>query len=617
MRIKFTIILLILNIIVLFGIKHLKNRSQEGPIQAKSNLLETTISDIDRIEIRGKAFKEERILSRHNNEWKITHPIVWPANLFAVQRIITQLQFLKSEVSFSVAEIEESGQSLADYGLDEPNIELTFHSNGNMQTLAIGKATNLGNRVYVLSPSKKSILVIKEALLDSLGVNLEDLRDHQIFKIPAFELNKLKIQLYTPHNLKIRLSQKNNEWTFQAPIQVNANNARVNDAINQLTAINAKRFIFTKEDKKEAKDALLNPRMRVTLEGSRREQTLLIGGIDKSDDSGKYYYARLENSPTIFTVSSSPFIALKDAQEALRDKRFININPKMVANISISQSNKKIRLQKLENETWKILKQDTNGTLSTNPADKKVLEQLIGRLHKLEAVSFVSDAPSSADLEQFGFNDPQRIVHIKDHRDITLIIGNVNTKNGHLYAKLNNSPFVYEILPNILSLLPVSKLHYQRKILTELPHGVIIDSIQLKHLEKNETFFEIALNQEKGTWEESTEGLSEEKHRAVLKMISGLRKFKVKDYLQERFVNNVQLGPETTLPWLFKLEAHIILPGGDHSRTKIVEYYFTKRLSGNLQIGGSPEAQSIFSLTQDWIDSLFVFYEETQILTQK
>ena len=96
MRWKITISLIFLNIIVFYGILYFQKHSHNKHIETR-NVLGTDIIDIDKIEIINKAFKEPRILERQNGQWKITSPIEWPANLFAIQRIITQLQFLIHE----------------------------------------------------------------------------------------------------------------------------------------------------------------------------------------------------------------------------------------------------------------------------------------------------------------------------------------------------------------------------------------------------------------------------------------------------------------------------------------------------------------------------------------
>lgn len=615
MRWKVTIILLLLNIVTFYGIFFFKEHAPNKEARTKTTL-GTAIVDIDRIEIINKAFKEPRIFERHNGQWKITSPIEWPANLFAIQRIITQLQFLIHEARFSIEEIQQTGQSLEDYGLKDPSILLKFRGINGEHTLAIGNATHLGNRVYVMDPDQKNILVVKDSLLDSIAANLEDLRAQQIFNIPLYELNKLKIQLLSPHNLKIWLSKEKDSWAFDAPIQTKANNTLVNNAINQLTAINTHRIVFG-DEADQAHILLHNPLMRVTLEGSNQKQTLIVAGSGKQTNDENYYYAQLEDNATIFTVPAKPFDSLQDAQQVLREKQLITIKTDALRNITISQSRKKIQLQKLENEDWQLVNSSPTGKLVTTAADTGELERIQKRLQALEVIAFASDAPSSADLENYGFNDPQRIIELDADKKQTLIIGGIDAQSGNLYAKLAESPYVYRVNPNILSFFPLNELHYKMRLMDKLPKGAIINGLKVVYLGSNEKIlFEQQLDSANSDWESVLAQLPPQKKQSILGIIEGIKRFSVRNYLKNNFEKMVTLDEQTQFPWTLKVEAQVLFPGGDTSETKTIEYHFTKRLSGNLQIGGSAQKNVIFSAEQDWIDHLFIFHEAIQTLDE-
>lgn len=611
MRWKTTIILILLNIVTFYGILFFQNNNSNKNSDAK-NILGTTVIDIDKIEIINKSFKEPRIFERQNGQWKITSPIEWPANLFAIQRIITQLQFLIHEARFSIDEVQKTGQSLEDYGLKDPNIILKFRGLNGEHTLAIGNPTSLGNRVYVMDPDQKNILVVKDSLLDSIAANLEELRAQQIFDIPFYELNKLKIQIFSPHNLKIWLSKNKDSWHFDAPLQTNANNVLVNNTINQLISLNTHKIILG-EEADHAHILLHKPLMRITLEGNNQKQTLLLAEPDSQNGNEKLYYAQQEDNKTIFTVPAKPFDALRDAQEALREKQLITLKLDALKNISIGQSRKKIQLQKLENNDWQLLSKDPSGNLSSTPADNKELTKIQQRLSALEILAFISDAPSNLDLENFGFNDPQRIIELEADKKQTLIIGGLDPSSGNLYAKLNESPYVYCINPTILSFFPVNELHYKLRTLDKLPKGAIITSLKITHLDPTETIlFNQSIDPSSSDWESTLSHLETHRKESILGIINDLKEFKVKNFLKNHYENIVVLDSETQVPWVYKIEASTLLPGGDTSKTEKLEYYFTQRLNGALQIGGSSQKNTIFSADQNWIDHLFTFHQETQ-----
>lgn len=615
MRWKITIALMLLNIVTFYGISYLQKKGQNKNVETQY-ALGTSFIDIDKIEINDKISKEPRILEKQNGQWKITSPIEWPANLFAIQRIITQLQFLTHEARFSIEEITKTGQSLADYGLKDPNIILKFRDINGEHTLAIGNPTPLGNRVYIMDPDQKNILVVKDSLVDSIAANLEELRTHQIFNVPLYELNKLKIQIFSPHNLKIWLSKNKDSWSFEAPIQTNANTILVDNTINQLISSSIHRIVLG--DEADQADILLRqPLMKITLEGNNQKQTLTIAEPKKQNNDNREYYAQLEDNATIFTLSTKPFDALQNAQEGLREKQLITINPNALKNITVGQSRKKIHLQKLENGAWQLVSKDASGKLLTAAADDKELAKIQQRLGALEIISFVSDAPSNSDLENFGFNDPQRIIELDSDKKQVLLIGGLDPLSGNLYAKLEESPYVYCINPDILSFLPVNELYYKMRILDKLPKGAIITKLKIIQLSPNEEIlFEQSIDPSNINWERALTNTEELQKKSILGIIEDLKEFKVKNFLKNHFENIVTLDSETQLPWIYKIEATTLLPGGDTSKTNTIEYFFTKRLNGVLQIGGSKEKDVIFSSDQSWIDHLFAFHQQPKATDQ-
>lgn len=615
MRWKITIILILLNIATFYGLFFLQKQSENKNLDNK-NTLANHIIDIDKIDIINKNSKESRTLERQNGQWKITSPIEWPANLFAIQRIITQLQFLIYEAKFSIDEIQKTGQSLDDFGLKNPNILLKFKGLNGEHTLAIGNPTPLGNRVYVMDPDQKNILVIKDSLLDSIAANLEELRTQQIFNIPFYELDKLKIQLLSPHNIKIGLSKEDNSWNFDTPIQTSANATLVNNAINQLTSINTERILLN-DEADHAHILLRTPFMKITLEGHNQKQTLILAKPNIPNSPNNEYYAQLENNTTLFTVPTKPFDNLHNAQEALREKQLLSINTENLKNISISQSHKKIELQKLENNQWQLINKDPSGNLTTTEADDKELQKIQNRLSTLEIITFISDAPSTSDLQNFGFNDPQRIIELHADKKQTLLIGGLDPSSGNLYAKLEDSPYIYSINPNILSWIPINDLHYKLRLIDKLPKGALITSLKITHLSpQEETFFEQTINPETTTWESTLANLEINRKTAILNILNNLKEFKVKNFLKNHFEQTVNLDNDTQIPWAYKIQAEALLPGGENSKTITLEYYFTKRLSGALQIGGSNQKNIVFSAEQNWIDNLFIFHTPEQIPQQ-
>ena len=218
MRFKFTLFLFVLNCIAFGLIVLISQKSKQSGIRTAgiSGIINREAIEATRIELSGKGLEVPRVLERTGSEWKIVEPTQWTANYFAINRILNQLQFLEEEASFSVDEITRTGQSLADYGLEEPWIRLTLSNEEEATELCVGNITEIGNNFYLLGPDKQNVFVINRQVIDSLLVDLSELRNRQIFTIPVFEVEALSLQINNPElvgngNFRIRVARAGND----------------------------------------------------------------------------------------------------------------------------------------------------------------------------------------------------------------------------------------------------------------------------------------------------------------------------------------------------------------------------------------------------------------------
>ena len=190
MRLQLTSILIALNIFAFGLILLLDNRkeSYDSKIGGLAECIGAAVIETDRIELWGQLPDKSRIIERQGSKWMLTKPLQWKANNFAVNRILNQLQFVQEEATFFVSEIERSGQSLADFGLATPKIKLIIGRGEKQLVLSIGDTTEIGENVYLLGPDNAKIYVVSREVIDSLLIELSDLRSRSIFSIPVFHV---------------------------------------------------------------------------------------------------------------------------------------------------------------------------------------------------------------------------------------------------------------------------------------------------------------------------------------------------------------------------------------------------------------------------------------------
>ncbi len=619
MRFKFTIFLIVLNVIAFGLILFLGKRPDSVSVAGGlSTIIGRGVVEADRIELRGQNLDEPRILKREGSSWSIAAPMQWSANYFAVNRILNQLQFLEEEASFSLSEIEQTGQTLADYGLENPLITLTVAREEDSVSLSVGTLTEIGNNVYLLSPDEEEIYVVNREVIDSLLVDLADLRTREIFDIPVFEVEALSLQIKAEDSigngdLKVRLARTNDGWIFEAPLTAVADPTLVSNAINTLSAAKVVRFA----EISDPGQGLENPSMRVTLHGNKRRQTLFIGSLDPgATEANPAYFAKLENNPTLFTVGAKPFDALKEAQEALRERNFMNFDQEQLTSINLSESGQQLRLQKLETGGWQVIESSAGADIQPYRVDAEIIRQLVTDLRTFRASGFAVDTPDAADLDRLGFSKPRRSVTLSfsEGDDLVLQLAHPDTENKKLYAKTNRADYVYQVeRRETLRKLPLSKLFYRNRILETLPEAAQITALKLENIVTGEVFFDHKLGSEDTLWLNALEEVELEQKAAILGLLTSVRQLEVRRYLKDSYRASYRVDKEKSLPWTFRLSAQILLPGGDTKKEDGRVYVFTERLSGTVQVGGSELHKSTFEAVQATVDNLYLFTDTMKL----
>jgi hypothetical protein len=474
----------------------------------------------------------------------------------------------------------------------------------------------------LLGPDERKIFVVNRQAIDGLLIDLNDLRTREIFDIPVFEVDALGLQISSENtadgsSLKVRLALNNGAWSFEAPLAAKADPALVDSTINTLTAAKVRRFIET-EQTDPIVQGLVTPSMQVTIYGNKRRQTLIVGNLDPGSQGAPEYFAKLEDNPAIFTVLARPFDALREAQEALRERNFMNFDPSMLTAINISENDRMIRLQKLETgkNDWQVLESKDGNEIQPYRADPAIMDSLIKDLSSLRAKGFTADAPSISDIENFGFNNPRRIVTLNFSKGdpLTLMLANPENSKDALYAKTNLADFIFTVERNAtLRMIPLNSSNYRNRILDILPAAARISALKLTNLRDGKAIFDYTLGQERIIWNDLFAEFDTKHAEHIRVLLGAIRRFEVKRYLLDSYTEAYSFDAEKSLPWLFQLSATIQLPGGETDRTETREYVFTDRISGTVQVAGSKQYNSTFEIPQPLLDALYELTEDMEI----
>lgn len=647
MRTKVTLILLFLNVALFFFIFRFERewRTEQAMLEARKRVFGPEAANIASLEIEGPAGSTPIRLERRNEGWSLTAPMEWPANEHAVQVILNQLKLLEHEASFTVADLARSGISLAEYGLESPQLSVTFQpaaapdaAPAAPQTLRIGNETPVGNRLYVLSPDGTRVHVVSRSLLDSLRLPTDQLRAPTFFTIQFFEVRSLSVQTASPGNLRTRVRLVDGDrWMLENPIIARANKTEVQLTINRLNALETRTFLGTERANPElAEKAGLGARaLRVTLEGTNRRETLLLGAelgrVPVEGEPGLEpdieFYAKLENElgdrAPIFSVAVPAILAktLRNAQVELRDRRILDLEQRIITAISLSAPGMpELTLQRLDagatGTSWQMIRRETVNGPITVTADREIVERLIVHLQSLtarEPDGFVTDAPGAPDLESWGLATPrqaERVITLSlaggpenSPASVTLLLG--VAREGSIYAKLANQDSVFLVDPMILRATPVVPRVYRERLLRDLPTGARISGITLRRTSDSSVIYERKLA-EGETWEAVVADEPEARRNAILALREELRTLRAQAFVIDGFPPTIPVNGQETV-WSYRLDASVSLVGGDGGQDETSSLYFSERVGGATQLAGSPDLQGgvVFEARQPLLDALW------------
>lgn len=611
---KLTFVLLILNAIAFISLFLLSNEQfkDHKESQGLNYLITSFTQNLESITIENTHLQERAKILRQNNNWVIDQPIHWHANNFSVNQIIHQLNLLKESAKFTYKELVETDQDLKDFGLDDPMLTLNLVKGNQSLKLLIGNPTPLDNKryIYLYLPQEEVIYVVESDLLKDNILNIEDLYRKQIFDIPNFEIDALNYQFQTSEKdnrgqLSVRLEKNKNDhsWQFKSPQKVEADALLVAKTIQALTATQIEKFLPLEIVDSEML-GFENPYMKLTLKGNKRNNTLTLGNTLYDPNNNKSYYAKLEGNPTVFIVKANQYDQFIQAHKDLREKNFIALNTQSISTIDISDIENHTKLQKLENSEWQALSLNDDSPTKPFQADQATIDNFIKNLNTLRAVDFFSDNPTEEDLKTLNFDQPLLQILVYNSEESTLALNAVQHPDIEtlLLAKTQNDPTIYAVEKDTYLKNFITKpLSYKNRIVEKLPEVTRIVELQIKNIQTNALLLDYP-----------SEELDEE---LTNNLLESLKEFRVKRYIDAPFSSR-QIDTDKIDSWKYQLSFKIALPGDQEDKLEERTYYFDERLSGSLQIGGTPSQNLLFELSQNLIQAIHPFVDTFELTAE-
>jgi hypothetical protein len=617
MRTKVTLVLLFLNVALFFFIFRFERGWQTERAQAelRTFVLGPEAARLTRLDISGPAVAEPVALARTDAGWQLTLPIAWPANTFAVERILADLARLEGQPRFSVAALAGSGQSLADYGLDAPRLTLDYTTAaGTDESLRIGSDTADLSRIYVLSPDGQWVHVVGRSITASLTQGVDALRDPSIFATPDYEVRELRITGGSPLGTQVR--REGERWQMGSPVTARASRLATRTLLADLNGLRVNRFIASPPTGAFPNNGYS---LRVTLEGNNRVENVRLGnptGATSSADTTEFYARKEtgsgnEDNTQVFTVQvpSGLLRTLQSAQVDLRERRILpDLMPQSVTGIALGNAETLIELQRLEptaaggagRTAWRLIMRGGATPADAVAADEAAIQALLDRLTTLSATEFASDAPTRGDLEDWGLISPTTVTLTLAPaaggaaQRVELRLGG-DRGSSAAYARIGEiPPYVYRVDPALFNYLSLDRNVWRDKLLRELAAGERITAVEILDLTTN-----VALASE--TY--PVEGGASAGTTNLARFAALLRSLRARAFVSDMFDPGGVATSGVTRPWRYRVSIRVNqVAGATGTQQSTQELYLTERLGGGLQRAGVA-AYGVFDIEQPLIDA--------------
>lgn len=380
---------------------------------------------------------------KEDNDWRMVEPIDAGANTFEVNAIVDKAADVKWSRAYDKDAKDRPSPAVS--GLEKPSATVRLYKGDKLEAeLLVGKRLPTGKGTYVARGSDGKVYEAQTDLTSAFDKRLEALRDKRVLKFELKDVRRVKVE-----GLKtFELAKAGEDWIVEAPGRSRADKDRSERVIRPLTNLNVQEW---KDDKPSNLRiyGLDRPRLRVAVETTRQvpakfkpgdagatrpadtqpsteEKTLvlLVGGA--ADESN--YFAKLENSPAVFTLPQYTVNELSPQLSELRDKALTKIDsPSNVTRIEAQIEDGSYALTRSDKDEWTLASGAT--------ADGSAVDELLRTIQNMRAADF---ADPTDPLAQFNWDKPRAKVTLTRKGElapVTLLVGPNSASGKMVYVR--------------------------------------------------------------------------------------------------------------------------------------------------------------------------------------
>ncbi len=449
-----------------------RNQKAPAPVVLKvlPGLRPSAIHSIRVLQSHSKA-EEIRVERTDDGRWRMTKPLVYPAETVAVNRLLLELMQLKPQLHLSSGDLR--GRHIdQEYGFDSPSFRIIFDD--DRPILNLGRMTAPGDQIYaqVLGlEGADGVDLVAGKLLTYVPREANDWRDSQFVDLKGLNFDRLSVA-GPAGKFELQREATNRLWRISKPDVARADNLKIAGLLTNLQMLGIAHFQTDAPNADLEPFGLKPPVLELAFGlGTNRLFSLQFGKSPTNDPT--LIFAKREGEPAVVLVPIDKLAGWNDGAKVFRDHRlarFEAAEPDLIECRGATNS-LVFKVRRLTNDSWQVT------APFDCPADTNTMKAFLRNLAGLEVVpndgnAAVQDVVAESALPDFGLAPPARQYFVKRTPDAVAtnaVIAEIDfgaEKDGRVYARRGDLPeerSVYAVSLTNFNALPASAIQLRER----------------------------------------------------------------------------------------------------------------------------------------------------------
>jgi len=213
-------------------------RKTENDLRSKKVLVFKK-DDVERLALKFDGTEVELRKDKEGEEtrWRMLKPVKVPADTWRVDDILWALEGAQAEGFI------DNPQNLAQFGLDNPQLELRLWEKGRKQPKIVWMSVK-GNTGYLRTSEGETVYKVRASLLNDLKKSPDDLRDLQVVKFKRDDAEEIVLRWDKKRVRLVKRAERN--WEIVEPKRKSANWTTVDSILFELESMRAEKWVAEK-----------------------------------------------------------------------------------------------------------------------------------------------------------------------------------------------------------------------------------------------------------------------------------------------------------------------------------------------------------------------------------